>query len=754
MLSLVLAAVTSLLAVVPTTPATHGAWTTYLHPSRYSDLLVRGDTVWCATREAGLLRFSLSQRTFGSITRFPNGLASNSLSSLTYDRSGRLWIGTLGAGVSRMSADGSSWKLVNDFDGLPADSVNCLRAEGDTLWIGTSSGLAFWNGVNIAGSLPVFGQPSPFASNNITGVVVRGDTLWVATSAGIYFSQRSAGLVNWTTANAGLFSTNITNLVTNDTLLFCRFGPNVLRYDGAAWQLVSGAGQVFRLQEDGGIVTATTDTGIWRLTNGGWTQLNSEILGSNDDVATPIPAPVDASHYVAASGNGLVLQPAPGVTTGWSVFAPDGPPDNELRTLGLEGDRVYVGTPQSGVGRMIGTQWRIWPPVPCSGAGCDTTFLNPLYCYDLLVDDRGKKWVASWETSLDEFDDHVVPPVFVHHVVNDGLGYNAHTRMWVSTVDREGRRWFGADTPDLGVVLPIGLDVYDSSGTYLGNIRSTAGLAGEKVHGLAVDRYDQVWVGMSGQGIQVFSASSWATPSLPRVSGIDIVPGTSSLDVQGIVAEGRARSESTSGDTIWVLTTHELQRYRRQQVNKLESYLATYNIPEATPLFATHDLDVGPDGSPWVGTEAGIRVFHPNGSSEDFNTSNSPIAGNQIFAIRVDQKSGVVWIATSTGVSRYDPGYRPPPPPKVAQLDVSIYPNPVSLSKVGIELRLKGNVGAYKGTIYDVLGRQVGRFDVPADGRVIWDGRDDSGRMVKPGVYLVRVEAGGRTGTVRVAVLR
>ena len=743
MLSLVLAAVTSLFTIVPTTPSTVGAWTTYLRPFRYSDVLVQGDTVWCSTREAGLLRFSRSQPSFHSITRFPNGLASNELSALTYDRSGRLWVGTFGAGASRMSADGQSWSLVNAFDGLPADTVNCVRAEGDTIWIGTTRGLAFWNGSFIAGSLPVFGQPSPFGSDDVTGIVVRGDTLWVATRSGAYYSKRSSGLVDWTSVTAGIFAgTEMTALVTNDTLLFCRSANAVYYYNGFGWAFIRG--EVYRLSEDQGIVTISANDGIFRLTNGGIaTRLNSQVISIRDESAA-VPAPIDADHYLAAIPGGLIVQPAPGDSIDWTLSTPDTPPDNDLRNLAIDGDRIWVNGGTQGIGRFDGTTWRIWAANDgCSGV-CDTTFLFPAFPRALLVDKKGKKWFGAWEDGLEEVNDRVSPPQFVHHQIDDAFGTRPHTWMWPSAVDSLNWHFFGGDTPDLGVLDPIGVEVYDSLGAYVGNLSSGRGLlAGNKVHGLTVDKAGQLWVGMSGQGIQTFSIPHpWVTPTL---GPSNLVPQTDRFDVQGLVARG---------DTIWALTTHELLRYRRRVPGGLEEAAAHYNIPEATPLFAIQPLAVSPDGSPWVGTEAGIRVFHPSGTSEDFNSSNSPIAGNQIYSIRIDAGTGVVWVTTSTGMNRYDPAYTPPPPVQVPQLQVSVYPNPISLSRMGIQLRLKGNASVYRGSIFDLSGRKVGTFDVPANGRVIWDGKDDAGRMVKPGIYLVKVDAGGHTGTVRVAVLR
>jgi hypothetical protein len=60
--------------------------------------------------------------------------------------------------------------------------------------------------------------------------------------------------------------------------------------------------------------------------------------------------------------------------------------------------------------------------------------------------------------------------------------------------------------------------------------------------------------------------------------------------------------------------------------------------------------------------------------------------------------------------------------------------------------------------IYDVQGRRVRSLhEGPMAGGLLtweWDGRDDAGSRVAGGIYFARLAAGGRAGTVKLAVLR
>src|SRR5262249_8158896 len=179
------------------------AWSTYLHAFTCRDLLCLGDTVWMATGEAGLLRYVRSAGTWTPITREPNGIAGNTLNALALDRSGNLYAAVPGKGVSRLDRDGR-WSLINAFDGLPSDTALTLRAQGDTVWMGTTRGLALWNGTTIAGSIPHRGTISPFASNAINGIAITGDTMFVSTPPAVYLARLSQRLATWTAIPNGL----------------------------------------------------------------------------------------------------------------------------------------------------------------------------------------------------------------------------------------------------------------------------------------------------------------------------------------------------------------------------------------------------------------------------------------------------------------------------------------------------------------------------------------------------------------------
>lgn len=725
-----------------TTPAhATGAWTTYLRIWNCNDLIALDDTVWIASREAGLVRYLRAEDRFESITREPGGLASNNVTALEFDRSGRLWAGTPGRGVSRLSADGSTWDLVNAFDGLPSDSVNALRATGDSVWIGTQGGLALWNGTQVAGSVPDLGTPSPFRNNQVRGVVVQRDSVFVGTADGVYVALLSANLTAWAALDSGLFNRTIFSMASDGRELFVLANGAVYRWNRVTqrWNFQVNLGAVRLLRDDFGRVTCSSQNGLWRWTGSAWSLLPGSPV-------TTTPSPGEVEFAADPAGTTFAMQDGLLLTEGspWTSRTPPGPVDNNVQNVAVDGERVWVNANSLGVSRLEAGQWRNWPG-GCCGSLQDTSFSNPSSAFTLMRDGRGRMWFSFWGYAVERYADstgtpHLDRPILAYGGGPDSL-YN-HTAMWSAAYDAENYVYLGGDTWDRGGRPPVGIDVYEPGGTLFSVWKTTsAGLPDNQVRALVVDRRPgrkRIWAGFPGGGV------AYATIPADRsvAPAFQALPRTENLDIFGL---------ELYGDSLWVLSTTSLQRFNASTF----SYASSLEIPGApAPLGAMHPLAVSPDGTVWVGSVDGVRRYRRGGGFDDYKSTNSPLAADEVRAIAVDPATGVAWFATAGGLTSFDPGYTPPPPPTIPALRLLVYPNPAQFPAIGLDLRLTGNATAYTGEIYDLVGRCVHRFSAPGNGRVVWDGRDLDGVRVRPGVYFVRAHGGGHEASARVVVLR
>jgi ligand-binding sensor domain-containing protein len=148
-------------------------------------------------------------------------------------------------------------------------------------------------------------------------------------------------------------------------------------------------------------------------------------------------------------------------------------------------------------------------------------------------------------------------------------------------------------------------------------------------------------------------------------------------------------------------------------------------------------LSIEADGGnrKWFGTRNGIFVQSPDGSEQimHLTTENAPLLDNQIYTMKFDGKTGVMFIGTIQGLQSYQTetfGAE-----KAHSSDVYTFPNPVRPGYEGpISVRGLGRDAIVK--ITDINGVLV--FQTKAlGGQANWDGRDYTGRRAAPGVYLV-----------------
>ncbi len=138
----------------------------------------------------------------------------------------------------------------------------------------------------------------------------------------------------------------------------------------------------------------------------------------------------------------------------------------------------------------------------------------------------------------------------------------------------------------------------------------------------------------------------------------------------------------------------------------------------------------------WIGTANGAWLISPEGDEViyRFTETNSPLLGNLVKKIAIDERTGEIYFATGKGVC----SFRSTATAGGERIEnVLVFPNPVPPDYDGT-IAIRGLVNEAIVKITELDGRLV--FQTRAlGGQAIWNGRDYRGRKVSTGIYLVLV---------------
>lgn len=261
-------------------------------------------------------------------------------------------------------------------------------------------------------------------------------------------------------------------------------------------------------------------------------------------------------------------------------------------------------------------------------------------------------------------------------------------------IDDFGQKWY---------VSPLGggVIVYDDKGSpeYPGDDehrllkagKGVGGLPDNTVYCLAKDRRGAIWIGTA--------------------NGIGIV------HCPGQVLSGSCESE-----------------LRIVQYDQFAGYLFQNEQVRALAVDGANRKWVGTHNGLWLLSDDGEEILHR------FTESNSPLPSNRIQRIRIDSRTGDVYIGTEKGLVSYRGTATEP---RARQEEILVFPNPVPSGYSGpIAFReLSENADL---RITDLSGQLIYRTRA-LGGQAIWDGKDYTGNRPQSGVYLLFVtDAQGR----------
>lgn len=454
-------------------------------------------------------------------------------------------------------------------------------------------------------------------------------------------------------------------------------------------------------------------------------------------------------------------------------YSPKGPESSSVSFLRFQDGRLITGsggkfdlsaehTP--GVVQIYENGvWRIIKNKDFDGTGIlekiqdiarDNVFENVL---DAVIDpnDTRRLYVASWR-SLFEFYDY--KPVQQYWYTNSPLVNVA----WQTLVDglcfdKDGTLWM------LNMLSPTALVSKSPEGEW--NALAYSQLDNmPTLKELFISKNGFRWVIAPRKGVSLTAIDPKNTPNL--ASDDRVRSFTSFTDADGKVTTPstiRCIAEDLNG-VLWVGTSEgpflinnidnvfdNEFRFNRIKIPRQD------NEAYADYLLGSDQINaivVDPSNRKWIGTStSGLYLLSADGKEtiHKFTTENSPLTSNVIIDLALDDKSGMLYIATSQGIFLYQTDVSEPAP----NLDkVIAYPNPVP-PDYDDEVIIKNLASNTLVRIADAEGHAVYE-GYSNGGTFVWDGKNIEGKRVATGVYFVfcSLDDGSMRAVTKIAFIR
>ncbi|MBB4801130.1 ligand-binding sensor domain-containing protein [Flavobacterium nitrogenifigens] len=372
----------------------------------------------------------------------------------------------------------------------------------------------------------------------------------------------------------------------------------------------------------------------------------------------------------------------------------------------------------------------------------------------IIVNPTNEKLVyaSSFFSGLLKIENDV--PTLLYNEKNSGLesitteGPNyIDVRINATAFDKTGNLWVTNSR------IKNGLKVLKTNGQW-GSYAMTSILdnaEADSYSSIVVDRNNVKWIGTNRDGVVAFNETTNTFKKMTFGTDAGNLP----------VADVRSIALDTKNQ-LWIGTIKGLRVLSNVANFQGDSQL------KANPIIIMEDnlaqelmyeqfiTSIVVDGAnnKWIGTaDSGVFMVSPNGQETKyhFTINNSPLPSNVINDIKINGKTGEVFIATNKGMISFN-GVA-----TSANDDLSnayVYPNPVRPNYSGT-VKVAGLIDKANVKITDIEGNLV--YEITSSGGTVeWDTTAFGKYKVASGVYMVFISAqdGGETKVKKVMIIR
>ncbi|HKO22626.1 MAG TPA: two-component regulator propeller domain-containing protein [Candidatus Eisenbacteria bacterium] len=703
--------------------------TNHVHSDQVGDLTVWQGQVVAATL-GGLVFVNSHERT--KLLASPGGLPSNQVLAVAVGPSGILWAGTADKGVARLVPGGGFKRTLTSFDGLPSDHVQSLYVHGDSVWVGTSGGVALFT-ENAGGQATLRRSDSQastgggLVSDDVLAFQQVADTLWVGTSAGLSTFANGVWLNRASTLNVA-----VRDLIVHQDTLWAATALGPRRYAAGVFSVVAAGhvgGSLAFGKYGAGLVSGSSVEGAYFYTGFGWTQYGT------------VPSGLRLSSFATATNGDLWAGSDRGVALGgagyaWALYHTDGPAVNGVERALVDSRGAWFATgnnvpPGGNLGNVLhydGTSWSLLAPSTTGNA------LQSSSVFGLAEDPEGAIWMGHCCSASDP-----LPRTDRYQPDTDAWTALGTTNIFVLTRGPDALMYAGSAELGNGVYVydPTVPAVVDSltplntQGSAVG-----AGLASNNLRGISFDTSGRGWIAHAAVGLDIWDGRGTLTDHSDDVWQ-HLATGFPSVQTTAVETDG-----ASSG---WVGTVAGVVRI----VNDVIVPGTTAAINAALPSPAVRDLELDSEGNLWVATTAGLaRVAEGSTFVEHWGTAEG-LAGDDVRALAWDAAHRTLWVGTTSGISEV---VVPQAGATTFTPQSYVYPSPVGPETTA--LRIGGITGEVTGEIRDVTGAIIQRFRCDPAHDVVWNLLLADGTRARSGVFVVVLRDREEHRMLRVAVVR
>ncbi len=551
----------------------------------------KSGNLWFGTYGGGVSRYD--GKSFTNFTT-AQGLTNNSVKSITQDKTGNLWFGTDGGGVSRY--DGKSFTNFTTAQGLVNNGVYSMTVDKTgNLWFGTLGGVSRYDGKSFTN----FTTTQGLASNTVLSITEdKTGNLWFGTYLCGVSRYNGKSFTNFTTAQ-GLPNNNVI-CITEDKTGNLWFGTaeGLSCYDGKSFTNFTTAqglasNDVFSMIEDktGNLWFGTLGSGVSRYDGKSFTNFTTA-QGLASNIVLNITEDKTGNLWFGTESSGLSRYNGKSFT---NFTTAQGLANNTLRSIAEDKTgNLWFGSEGGGVSRYDGKSFTNFT----TAQGFANINVN-----SIIEDKTGNLWFGTGYGGVIRYDGKS----FTNLTTAQGLVNNS---VWSITEDKTGNLWFATNG---------GVSCYD--GKSFTNFTTAQGLANNTVLRITEDKTGNLWFG--------------------TVEGISFLP----------VQETKKLQENN--DKV------------KGQGSTLSILFKSFKISDGLPDNYVTQVIQMPNGKIAIGTNLGITLFtiSKDGNQltdlEIYNTNTGyPVkdVNGGHNAMYLDSK-GIIWAATGsekTALIRFD----------------------------------------------------------------------------------------------------